>query len=74
MARLSPLGYLDRLEPPPTRKERRTATGVLEQLTTSMALPSGPWTFCFDAAIGFRVRNSTYRAVHAGEITGRREP
>lgn len=50
-------------------KESERLWGDLEQLTTSTTLPERTIDVLFDAAIGFRVRNSTYRAVHAGEIT-----
>lgn len=50
-------------------KESERLWGDLEQLTGSMTLPERTIDVLFDAAIGFRVRNSTYRAEHAGEIT-----
>lgn len=50
-------------------KESERLWGELEELTGRLGLPERTIPLLFDAAIGFRVRNSTYRAMHEDEIT-----
>lgn len=50
-------------------KESERLWGELEELTGRLKLHERTMVALFDAAIGFRVRNATYRAAHGDEIT-----
>lgn len=50
-------------------KEGERLWDELERLATSRRLPERTIAALFDAAIGFRVRNATYRAISDDEIT-----
>ncbi|MGQ0824001.1 MAG: Fic family protein [Actinomycetota bacterium] len=50
-------------------KESESLWEALERLTSEIALPERTVPVLFDAVIGFRIRNATYRAIWRGELT-----